>query len=83
MKQKIYFNSLEKACKSVIGAIAQGTKLQFNVFYLKKEQKDELIGALPEKEDCTFPKEDAYIHVNKDGEEAKSYPMTKTESGGR
>lgn len=81
MKQKIYFNPLEKTCKSIIGAIAQGKKLQFNVFYLKKEQKDELIGVLPEKEDCAFPKENAYIHVNKDGEEAKSYPMTKTEYG--
>ena len=32
----VYFNPLDKACKSITGGVRQGDKLQFNIFYLKE-----------------------------------------------
>ncbi len=87
---QIYFNPLDIACKSVIGAVRQGEKLQLNVFHLNTEEEKnshyndkmgEFIAKTPRLEECTKPTDNAFLRLNKDGEQAELFPMKKTSFG--
>ncbi len=86
---QIYFNPLDVACKNIIGGIAEGDKLQLNVFCLKQETEytpyDEKTGEFSAKtpafEDCIKPAQRAFLRLNKDGERADFFPMTITPFG--
>lgn len=85
MAISIYFNPLDRACKSVIGGIKQGELLQLNLFLLKdgntnRFQKNCLINKLL-PEDCTIPSQKAFLRLNRDGESAQLFEMPKTEFG--
>ncbi len=76
MAIQIYFDPLDTACKSITGAICQNETVQFNLFLLK-ENENKAITA----EHCLSPDFNAVLHLNKDGEKAKLYPMDKTPFG--
>ncbi len=85
---QIYFNPLDCACKSVIGAIAQGEKLQLNVFLLQNEEKryydvktGEFNAKAPALEECQRPTQRAFLRLNRDGTRGEFFPMTVTEYG--
>jgi len=86
---QIYFNPLDIACKSVIGAVRQGEKLQLNVFHLNTQDKifryndkmGEFLAKTPRLEECTKPTENAVLRLNKDEEQAELFPMEKTAFG--
>lgn len=61
----IYFNPLDIRCKSIIGGMKQGEKLELNVFC----QKDE------------FSSDKFLLVINRDGEHTKYFEMTKTDFG--
>ncbi len=84
---QIYFNPLDTACKSIVGGIPQGEKVQFNLFLLKQEKiyfdalAGEFIANTPALSDCTSPKCEALFRFQKDGERADFFPMLKTPFG--
>ena len=86
---QIYFNPLDRACKSTLGAVCRDEKLQLNLFLLKNdmdflpynEKTGEFQAKTPAIEDCAAPKQDAFLRLNKDGERAEFFPMDKTEFG--
>ena len=86
---QIYFNPLDQACKNITGAIKQGDILQFNLFLIKDEAKIEgnygekgtFYAEAPQFEHCDEPNDNAFLRLNKDGEEAILYPMKKTVFG--
>ena len=84
---QFYFDPLNPECKSVIGAIAQGEKIQFQIFNQKTDKKEgtginnTFLKRTPLEEDCIQPTENAFLRLNKDGEEAELYPMQKTNFG--
>ena len=85
MAISIYFNPLDRACKSVIGGIKQGELLQLNLFLIKDENtnrflKDSLAYKLSQ-EGCLAPSQKAFLRLNCDGESAELFEMTKTEFG--
>ena len=75
-----YFNPLNVACKSKIGAIKAGELVQFNVFLQKTERKENDL-RLPTLDECVKPTQKAYFLLNKDGEEATAYEMEITDFG--
>ena len=80
MSIRIYFNPLDRACKSITGAIKQGTGFQLNVFLLKENVICSDLYA-PKESDCQMPNKKAYLSLNRDGETAENFPMTKTDFG--
>ncbi len=85
---QIYFNPLDLACKSVVGAIAQGEKLKLNVFLLQDEGKTfydektgEFLANTPSEGECCQPNRKAFLRLNRDGERAEFFPMTITKDG--
>ncbi len=74
----IYFNPLDSACKSWIGAIPQGEKTQFNIYYLKKNIE---INQKFNLSNCMTPTRNVYLIINKDGEVSERFLMTKTQYG--
>ena len=70
MKNRIYFDPLDTACKNCIGAVAVGQTLQLNIFYEKED-----------KNGYEMPTQKAYFRLNKDGEISALYPMEITEFG--
>ena len=89
MTLEIYFNPLDKACKSITGAVRQNEVFTLNIFNLYpkanavKFNNTMGINALktPSKEECISPTETAYLHLNRDGEEVELYEMEKTAFG--
>ncbi len=77
----IYFNPLDKACKSISGALKQGETLQFNLFLLQNEREETEQFQTPTMEECISPVGEAVLHLNRDGEEAEYIPMEKTGFG--
>ena len=86
----IYFNPLDTACKNVIGAVKQGQVLELNVYLKKEENNGYKFNSncfhfknlrLPAENECSFPSNDAYLHVNRDGEHVEIFPMTRTSFG--
>ncbi len=85
---QIYFNPLDYACKSVIGAVAQGEKLQLNVYLLHNEERNfyepktgEFFAQTPALEECYRPKQRAFLRLNRDGMRGEFFPMTVTDFG--
>lgn len=82
MSINVYFNPLDKACKTITGGVKQGDVIQFNIFLLKNETDEEtVIYNRPEKSECKKPLVNAVLHLNKDGENAEYIPMKKTSFG--
>ncbi|MBO5239874.1 MAG: glycoside hydrolase family 13 protein [Clostridia bacterium] len=82
MSIRIYFNPLDRACKSVTGAVKQGKSFQLNVFLLKNDAQTDAFGVFtPNEADCLYPEHDAFLSFNRDGEAAQSFPMQKTAFG--
>lgn len=88
MALNVYYNPLDTACKSTIGAIAQEEVLIFNVFLLKSSKPsvwetcvDARALQTPLEEDCIAPQKDATLLLNRDGEDARAYPMKRTSFG--
>ncbi len=86
---QIYFNPLDLACKSNIGAIRQGEQLQLNIFHLRADSEQlsynekigEFCAVTPTEEECTRPNRRALLRVNKDGGQTEFFPMTTTDFG--
>ena len=72
----VYFNPLDRACKSVTGALRRGNKIQWNIFLTK-----EFTQSTPQKSDCVFGEKNAYLIFNKDGQAPATFPLEKTEYG--
>ncbi len=88
MSMHVYFNPLDSACKSVIGAVKTGEAIQFNVFLLKNAPTRGWVNNIPTDALCTpsekdyqKPHLDAFFVFCKDGELPESYPMQKTAFG--
>ena len=79
----VYFNPLDKACKSITGGVRQGDKLQFNIFYLKENfTRGEFFSLrTPLWGECETPASEATLSLGKDGEERSLYPLRKTSYG--
>ena len=86
---QFYFNPLDTACKNVIGGVKEGEFLQLNIYCLQDGAKTEenhgekgvFCPKTPAIEDCTSPENNAFLRLNRDGEEAALYPMKSTEFG--
>ncbi len=84
---KIYFNPLDTACKSIIGGVPQGEKLQFNVFNLNEKQSyyqektGEFCALTPTAKEYAQPSTQAFLRLQKDGEEVEYFPMVITRFG--
>ena len=88
MALKIYYNPLDTACKSVIGAVSQNETVRFNVF-LRNPNNEMLWQAsyqtetreTPLKENCLAPSNNAFLLLKRDGQDVQSYLMEKTAYG--
>ncbi len=86
---QIYFNPLDVACKNILGGVAQGDKLQLNLFLLKsgeeyvyyESKNGEFCAETPNVNDCKTPNRRAFLRLQKDGERANFYPMQETSFG--
>jgi hypothetical protein len=79
MELKIYFNPLDKACKSIIGGIKTGETLTFQVFLVKNgttavdaNAYDSEILQKPPESACEKPQNAAFLQINRDGEALES-----------
>ena len=88
MSISIYFNPLDPACKNVIGGVKQGDLLQLNVFLLKKDEGAENHTTsflqkmqTPTRNMCYAPTQNAFLRLNRDGENAELLEMKKTDYG--
>ena len=86
---QFYFNPLDVACKSVIGGVKEREILQLNIYCLQDEadisqnhgEKGVFCPKTPAIEDCIKPENNAFLRLNRDGEEAALYPMKITNFG--
>ena len=86
---QIYFNPLDTACKSTLGAVCQEEKVQFNVYLLKdnaeykpfEEKTGKFCAKTPDMNACDAPSADAFLRLNKDGESAEFFAMKRTPFG--
>ena len=70
---QIYFNPLDCACKSKLGAVCREEKLQFNIYLLKKDsaykpynaKAGEFCAKTPERSQCMQPKQKAFLRILK------------------
>ncbi len=76
----IYFNPIDKACKSVTGALMQAEEVQLNIFLLKEKRTDFRV-LTPTPEECLTPEYNACLLLNRDGADAEAFLMTKTAFG--
>ena len=82
----IYFNPLDIACKSVIGAIKEGEQVQFNLFFLDEKAdftscKDSQPSIHMDKSilaKCKQPNFNAVLCLNKDGQPCEYLTMNTT-----
>ncbi len=89
MAIRIYFNPLDCACKSVVGAVGQGELLRFNLFLQKDYGQASAVNGFtgmdmlrtPCVENCVETEKKAFLQLNRDGEELESYPMKNTSFG--
>lgn len=85
----IYFNPLDVACKSVVGALRQSEQVKFNLFLQKHQTvfaqnqgiNQSFTPKTPVLEDCLTPDFNAVLCLNKDGEACQYLPMQKTGFG--
>ncbi len=86
---QFYFNPLDTACKNVIGGVRERELLQLNIYCLHGDTRTEENHAekgifcpeTPNLEQCIQPEGNAFLRLNRDGEEATLYPMKITEFG--
>ncbi len=80
MKNRIYFNPLNTACKSVIGAVSQGTRIQLNLFFINENSIFNVEQSIqtPKASDCCTPQLNAFLQINKDGGQVEVFEMQKT-----
>jgi len=85
MSIRIYYNPLISACKSVIGGVKQGAKVQFNIFNIKNNSDLDIYAQqtmiVPKAEDCEKPTQKAFFRLNKDGETLEEFQMSITSFG--
>lgn len=83
MAIRVYFNPLKRACKNIIGAIANNEILQLNLFHIKPDANFDTTQtiSLPQETDCQAPLHTAFLRLFKDGEEPTLFPMQKTDFG--
>ena len=87
MAISIYFNPLDTACKNIIGGVKKGETLELNVFLLKKEPNNSpkhgffFSAKQPSRAECCTPMQNAFLRLNRDGENAELFEMTKTDFG--
>ena len=83
MINHIYYNPLDKNCKSVIGAVKENQSLTFRLYCLHTANNEETFSHFktPNEEDCFAPTLDGYLLLNKDGEAAETFLMEKTGYG--
>ena len=89
MAIRIYFNPLDRACKSIVGAVGQGELLRFNLFLQKDMGQASAAYTVmgmealrtPLEETCRGTEQKAFLQLNRDGEELESYPMKNTSFG--
>ena len=77
----VYFNPLDNACKSVVGAIPKDKRVQLNIFCLKNRRDKQCAMQTPNEEDCYAPEENAFLSIHQDDAEEKEYSMQKTAFG--
>ena len=85
----IYFNPLDTACKSIIGAAKEGETIQFNLFYFDKRTAFYPQSGIEESicmnkdmlAKCKKPDFNATLCLNKDGEACEYLSMQKTDFG--
>ena len=86
---QFYFNPLDTACKNIVGGIREGQILQLNIYCLRDSgsfqqnygEKGLFCHETPEIEDCIKPENDAFLRLNRDGEQAALHPMKITDFG--
>ena len=80
MKNRIYYNPLNRACKNIVGAVAEGEKIQLNLFYIHHNSifNIEQTTQLPSRSDCSSPQMNAFLQINKDGGQVEVFEMQKT-----
>ena len=85
---QVYYNPLDVACKSVIGAVKAGDTLTFTIFLLKNPKQNGFGTDLhtnflttPTIDECITPQQECVLLLNKDRQPATAYPLTKTEFG--
>ena len=76
MEYQIYYDPLDSACKSVVGAVCEGKELCFTLFTLRYGTKCEF-----DFSNCIRPNENATLIFNKDGEPCEYFPMQITDYG--
>ena len=82
MAMHIYFNPLDIACKNIVGAIPEGELLQFNVYSLKAcNTRSTIEHNELQPNEYIAPTDNAFLHLNRDGEDSESFLMTKTHFG--
>ncbi len=84
----VYYNPLDTACKSVVGAIKAGEILTLNIFLLKQPKRKSWGAGLdihalttPTAEECLTPDKDGVLLLNKDGQPAEAYCLNRTSFG--
>ena len=77
MITKYYYNPIDSACKSVIGAVKAGEELKINLYYLSEEERLETL-LINRPTEFQKPIQNAYLILAKDGGENKYFPMKKT-----
>lgn len=79
----VYYHPLDTACKSVVGGVSVGTRLDFNLFHLKEGIIARKNGCFitPNECDCRAADCDASLFFARDGEQAVEIPMRRTDYG--
>lgn len=75
-----YYNPLNTACKSKIGAVQAGEIVRFTIYAHNVPHKQSDL-TVPCQSDCLKPTNRAYFLFNKDEEEASAYEMEITDYG--
>ncbi|MGN1052914.1 MAG: alpha-amylase family glycosyl hydrolase, partial [Candidatus Scatosoma sp.] len=82
-----YFNPLDKNCKEIRGGVREGQAFRLRLFCLAEEgtenggNADFSFRGFIYGKSFASPENNAYLLLCRDGEEKKSYPMTRTEYG--
>ena len=76
MNYTVYYDPLDRACKSTVGAVCEGEELCLQLFTLINDEKPN-----DSFSNCVEPNENCTLVFNKDGEECDYFPMQKTSCG--
>ena len=84
----IYYNPLDVACKSVIGAVKEGEQIQFNLFLFdeKTDFYSQCVDQSTRVDDstlakCKQPQFEAVLCIKKDGQACERFAMQKSDFG--